>query len=103
MGVVSRGFGRTRAEPANGRLPPGQYDVGAGFPVLSAGPTPYTSLDRWDLGVHDETGELRRWSWDEYRALPREAVSASTSTASPRGRSSTPTGKASRSTRSSRE
>jgi len=75
MAVLTRGFrGRSR-ERGDHRLPPGQYDVGDGFPVLSAGPTPHTPLARWDLTVHDQTGELRRWSWEEFRALPREALS----------------------------
>ncbi|MGY1739466.1 MULTISPECIES: molybdopterin-dependent oxidoreductase [unclassified Blastococcus] len=76
MAVLSRGFGRQRrAAREDGRLPPGQYDVGDGFPVLSAGPTPHTPLTRWDLTVSDQTGELRRWDWEEFRALPREALS----------------------------
>jgi DMSO/TMAO reductase YedYZ molybdopterin-dependent catalytic subunit len=75
MPVLSRGFGRRGGRRADDRLPPGQYDVGEGFPVLSAGPTPHTPLERWDLAVHDETGALRSWSWEEFRALPREAVS----------------------------
>ena len=75
MTVLTRGFRRGRSrERSDGRLPPGQYDVGDGFPVLSAGPTPRTPLARWDLTVHDQTGELRRWSWEEFRALPREAL-----------------------------
>ena len=76
MTVLTRGFRRGRSQGrSDGRLPPGQYDVGNGFPVLSAGPTPRTPLARWDLTVHDQTGELRRWSWEEFRALPREALS----------------------------
>lgn len=74
MAVVSRGFGRRRTRVADDRLPPGQYDVGDGFPVLSAGPTPLTPHDRWDLAVRDESDDLRRWSWDAFRALPRESV-----------------------------
>ena len=74
MSVVSRGFGRGRTRPTDDRLPPGQFDVGGGFPVLSAGPTPRTPLEQWDLSVHDETDALRRWSWEEFRALPREAL-----------------------------
>ena len=75
MSVLSRGFGRRAGRRADDRLPPGQYDVGEGFPVLSAGPTPHTPPARWDMTVHDETGVLRRWSTDEFRALPREALS----------------------------
>jgi DMSO/TMAO reductase YedYZ molybdopterin-dependent catalytic subunit len=74
MALLSRGFRRGRRERTDGRLPPGQYDVGDGFPVLSAGPTPRTPLARWDLSVDDETGQLARWTWEEFRALPREPV-----------------------------
>lgn len=74
MAVLSRGFGRRRPDRSDGRLPPGQYDVGDGFPVLSAGPTPRTRLDRWDLTVDDPTGLRARWTWEEFRALPREAI-----------------------------
>jgi DMSO/TMAO reductase YedYZ molybdopterin-dependent catalytic subunit len=74
MSVLSRGFGRARTHPADDRLPPGQYDVGEAFPVLAAGPTPHTPTARWDLGIDEDGGQLRRWSWDEFRALPREAV-----------------------------
>jgi len=74
MAVLSRGFGRGRTRPADDRPPPGQFDVGTGFPVLSAGPTPRTPLDQWDLSVHDGTGVLQRWTWEEFRDLPREAL-----------------------------
>ena len=74
MAVLSRGFGRRRTRAADDRLPPGQFDVGDGFPVLSAGPTPHTPLSRWDLTVDDETGQLVRWTWEEFRALPREPI-----------------------------
>ncbi|WP_369255048.1 molybdopterin-dependent oxidoreductase [Geodermatophilus amargosae] len=74
MSVLSRGFGRGRARPADDRLPPGQYDAGRDFPVLSAGPTPHTPLAQWDLAVDDGTDALQRWSWAEFRDLPHEAV-----------------------------
>src|SRR3712207_2494281 len=74
MSVVSRGFGRHAAR-RDERLPPGQYDVGGNFPVLSAGPTPRTPLSAWDLTIQGEVDGLRRWTWDEFRALPREAIS----------------------------
>ncbi|MGY1616554.1 molybdopterin-dependent oxidoreductase [Geodermatophilus sp. SYSU D00691] len=74
MPVLSRGFGRGRTRSDDDRLPPGQYDVGTAFPVLSAGPTPRTHLSRWDLSVDDESGTVRRWNWEEFRALPREAL-----------------------------
>ena len=74
MAVLSRGFRRGRRDRSDGRLPPGQYDVGDGFPVLSAGPTPHTPLSGWDLSIQDETGGRVRWTWEEFRALPREPI-----------------------------
>jgi DMSO/TMAO reductase YedYZ molybdopterin-dependent catalytic subunit len=71
---MTRGFFRRHAEPAEGgRLPPGQY-LERGFPVLSAGPTPRVPLDRWDFAVAGAVGEERRWTWDEFHALPRETI-----------------------------
>src|ERR1700759_5190701 len=71
---MTRGFFRRHADDELGdRLPPGQY-VERGFPVLSAGPTPRTPLDRWDFTVYGEVGEERRWSWDEFHQLPRETL-----------------------------
>src|SRR5512143_3435202 len=74
MSFVSRGFrGRRRDEEVDPtRLPPGQY-VTDDFPVLSAGPTPHTPLDRWTFTVAGN-GEQKVWSWDEFRALPSETV-----------------------------
>jgi DMSO/TMAO reductase YedYZ molybdopterin-dependent catalytic subunit len=71
---LSRGFTGRRRKGPPGRLPPGQYDVGAGFPVLSAGPTPRTRQADWDFTVSGEVDEARRWTWTEFRGLPREPV-----------------------------
>jgi DMSO/TMAO reductase YedYZ molybdopterin-dependent catalytic subunit len=46
--------------------------VGDAFPVLSAGPTPRTRTTAWDFTVRGEVDEVRRWSWSEFRGLPRE-------------------------------
>jgi DMSO/TMAO reductase YedYZ molybdopterin-dependent catalytic subunit len=78
MSLVSRGFGRREQRREQGRderLPPGQYDTGDLFPVLSAGPTPHTPLSEWDLTLQGEVDGVRRWTWEEFRDLPREAVS----------------------------
>src|SRR5215218_8434280 len=59
-GFFSRGFwGRRRQTEGDTPLPPGQYLV-EGFPVLSAGPTPRTSLDEWDFTITGEIDEPRR-------------------------------------------
>ncbi len=74
MNFISRGFrGRRRSDAPPGRVPPGQY-VTDDFPVLSAGPTPHTSLDQWSFTITGEGLEPARWTWDEFRALPSEAV-----------------------------
>src|SRR5918998_3532016 len=74
MSVVARGF-RRRESRTDDRLPPGQYDVGGSFPVLSAGPTPRTPLSEWDLTIQGELPAVRRWSWGGVPALPPEAIS----------------------------
>jgi DMSO/TMAO reductase YedYZ molybdopterin-dependent catalytic subunit len=71
---VSRGFRRRRAEPdQTGRVPPGQY-VTSDFPVLSAGPTPRRAPESWSFSLEGEIDEPRRWTWDEFRALPSESI-----------------------------
>ena len=71
---VSRGFrGRGQTSATAGRLPPGQYET-RDFPVLSAGPTPHTSLATWDFTVRGPSGPIARWTWDEFQALPHETV-----------------------------
>jgi DMSO/TMAO reductase YedYZ molybdopterin-dependent catalytic subunit len=72
--VVSRGWrGRRSTDVDPARVPPGQY-VTRDFPVLSAGPTPHTSLELWDFSIIGELEEPRGWSWEEFRALPSEEI-----------------------------
>jgi DMSO/TMAO reductase YedYZ molybdopterin-dependent catalytic subunit len=72
----SRGFrGRRQTGEVTARLPPGQY-LERGFPVLSAGPTPHTPLDRWDFTIVGSVERPKRWTWDELHALPHESVTA---------------------------
>ena len=73
MPPVSRGF-TGRRSPRSDRLPPGQYDAGGEFPVLSAGPTPTTDLARWDFTVQGQVDGVRRWDWAQFQALPREDI-----------------------------
>ena len=68
---IARGFHRRRPESSPSRLPPGQYET-RDFPVLSAGPTPRTSLAQWDFTIRDANGGSIRWSWEELMALPHE-------------------------------
>jgi DMSO/TMAO reductase YedYZ molybdopterin-dependent catalytic subunit len=74
MAIVNRGFKGRRRQAGTGLIPPGQYLVDD-FPVLTAGPTPHTSLDAWDFTIVDETGATgTRWTWSEFQALPAEDV-----------------------------
>jgi DMSO/TMAO reductase YedYZ molybdopterin-dependent catalytic subunit len=71
---ISRGFhGRRQAGADAARVPPGQY-VTDDFPVLSAGPTPHTSLTEWDFTIRGAVDKPTSWTWDEFRALPSEKV-----------------------------
>ena len=70
---VSRGFRGRRADADPSRVPPGQY-VTDGFPVLSAGPTPRTRLSEWTFSLTGEVDEPGTWTWEEFRALPSEAI-----------------------------
>jgi DMSO/TMAO reductase YedYZ molybdopterin-dependent catalytic subunit len=52
------------------RLPPGQYDVGSSFPVLTAEATPNVRLDRWSFRVDGLVAAPREWTWPELSAMP---------------------------------
>jgi DMSO/TMAO reductase YedYZ molybdopterin-dependent catalytic subunit len=74
MAFISRGFrGRQRDRDKQDRLPPGQYSVDD-FPVLSAGPTPRTPLSEWSFSITGQIDEPKRWTWDQFRALPTETL-----------------------------
>jgi DMSO/TMAO reductase YedYZ molybdopterin-dependent catalytic subunit len=77
MSPVSRGFRHFRrtSEEDAARVPPGQY-VTDGFPVLSAGPTPHTSLERWTFSITQGGQTRKSWTWQEFQALPAETVTA---------------------------
>ena len=67
-------FDRTPAGMAD-RVPPGQY-VTEKFPVLHYGSVPtYTDLEKtWDFRVWGEIEAPKRFSFDEFRALPTAQV-----------------------------
>ena len=70
---VTRGFVGRRSEPdakagTAARIPPGQY-LTTDFPVLSAGPTPRTPLDRWSFSIDGLVREPVSWTWDSFIAL----------------------------------
>ena len=75
MALINRGFGRRRPlDPRLAeRLPPGQHLV-EDFPVLTAGPTPRPRLEDWTLRIDGAVDMPRRWTWDEFQALPSRAL-----------------------------
>ncbi len=72
MAIISRGFSGRRSA-ADAKLPPGQH-LTTDFPVLSAGPTPHISLDRWEFTIDDGSNVLKRWDWKSFRELPTETI-----------------------------
>jgi DMSO/TMAO reductase YedYZ molybdopterin-dependent catalytic subunit len=65
---ITRGFrSRGARDP---RLPPGQYDVGAEWPVLNAEATPTLSTESWTFVVEGLVEQPSRWTWEEIQALP---------------------------------
>jgi DMSO/TMAO reductase YedYZ molybdopterin-dependent catalytic subunit len=74
---LSRGFRGRRTTPAGeeGRVPPGQY-VTRDFPVLSAGPTPHTTLQDWSFSIKRNDQVLQSWTWPEIHSFPIRTVTA---------------------------
>ena len=69
MAKFTRGFtGRTRTRDP--RLPPGQYDTGKSWPVLTAEVTPKPDLASWTFTVEGQVAQRTVWTWDEIHALP---------------------------------
>jgi len=69
---ISRGFvGKRRQTAAANRVPPGQHAV-SDFPVLSAGPTPRTQLDRWTFTIEGLVREPVQWTWEGFLKLPAQ-------------------------------
>jgi DMSO/TMAO reductase YedYZ molybdopterin-dependent catalytic subunit len=66
--TFTRGFtGRRARDP---RLPPGQYDVGKDWPVLTAEATPNLSTDKWTFAIDGLVEKPVTWTWAEIMALP---------------------------------
>jgi DMSO/TMAO reductase YedYZ molybdopterin-dependent catalytic subunit len=73
---VSRGFVRRgRATAQADRVPPGQH-VTRDFPVLSAGPTPHTSLEQWSFALRHGTETVVEWNWLQFQTLKQTRLTA---------------------------
>ncbi len=70
MARITRGFtGHSRSGAGVG-LPPGQYDTGTDWPVLTAEATPKLGTDAWTFTVEGMVDRPTTWTWTEIRALP---------------------------------
>jgi DMSO/TMAO reductase YedYZ molybdopterin-dependent catalytic subunit len=68
---MTRGFfGRSRG-PRDPRLPPGQYDTGSDWPVLTAEVTPRLRTESWTFSMDGLVENPSSWTWDEAHALPQ--------------------------------
>jgi DMSO/TMAO reductase YedYZ molybdopterin-dependent catalytic subunit len=70
----TRGFSGRRSE-RDPRLPPGQYDTGRAWPVLTAEPTPKIDTATWTFRVEGAVQSPTTWTWDELHALPPSSFS----------------------------
>ena len=66
----TRGFTGRRRPQRPDRLPPGQYDTGRDWPVLTAEATPVIDTDTWTMTVDGLVESPRTWGWREVHALP---------------------------------
>ena len=66
----TRGFTGGPRRGADERLPPGQYDTGSGWPVLSAELTPQIDVDAWSITVDGLVDSPTTWDWRTVHALP---------------------------------
>jgi DMSO/TMAO reductase YedYZ molybdopterin-dependent catalytic subunit len=69
MAKFTRGFGG-RGKARDPRLPPGQYDAGNQWPVLTAEVTPEPDLAAWTFTIEGEVEQPTAWTWEEIHALP---------------------------------
>jgi DMSO/TMAO reductase YedYZ molybdopterin-dependent catalytic subunit len=67
---LTRGFKGRGQAARDARLPPGQYDTGAGWPVLTAEVTPTLDTATWTFHIEGAVSQETTWTWDEIRALP---------------------------------
>ena len=69
IAMPTRGFLGRGARARDPRLPPGQYDAGREWPVLTAEATPKIDTATWSFTIEGEVESRRTWSWDEIHAL----------------------------------
>jgi DMSO/TMAO reductase YedYZ molybdopterin-dependent catalytic subunit len=71
MTGVTRGFFGRSHPKRDERLPPGQYNVGSDWPVLTAEVTPRFDPEQWTMTVDGLVDNPQSWSWHDAHALPQ--------------------------------
>jgi DMSO/TMAO reductase YedYZ molybdopterin-dependent catalytic subunit len=66
----TRGFLGKAHSVRDPRLPPGQYDTGSEFPILTAEVTPRLDPESCTITVDGLVRNERTWTWDELHHLP---------------------------------
>jgi DMSO/TMAO reductase YedYZ molybdopterin-dependent catalytic subunit len=70
MARITRGFTRRASRVREAWVPPGQYDIGDEWPVLTAEATPRLGTESWAFAVEGLVEQPRTWTWDEIHELP---------------------------------
>jgi DMSO/TMAO reductase YedYZ molybdopterin-dependent catalytic subunit len=71
MAKVTRGFFRREPKEREDWLPPGQYDIKGGWPVLTAEATPKLATDTWTFAVEGLVERPTTWTWAEMMSRPQ--------------------------------
>jgi len=66
----TRGFTGRPRDARRDRLPPGQYDTGSDWPVLTAEATPNLVLDQWTMTVDGLVERPVTLTWPQVQELP---------------------------------
>jgi DMSO/TMAO reductase YedYZ molybdopterin-dependent catalytic subunit len=67
--IFTRAF-KGRQGGRDPRLPPGQYDTGGTWPVLTAEATPRIDTRTWTFRVEGLVANQTTWTWEQVHALP---------------------------------
>src|SRR5258705_11649251 len=73
--MATRGFLGRGGAGGDRRLPPGQYDTGQQWPVLTAEATPKLDTAAWTFAIEKLVDQPVSWTWDELHALPPSTYS----------------------------
>ena len=60
----------SRGADRDPRLPPGQYDTGTSFPVLTAEVTPRLDTSTWTFRIDGLVAEPKSWTWAQIQQVP---------------------------------